>query len=53
MYFVSHKLFKFSVLSMAHVRNLGARVYRKFNVAKSFGGTYKLCAVIKSMIICY
>ena len=32
--FITAKLFKFSVLSMA---NLGTYAYRKFNVAKSFG----------------
>ena len=32
--FITVKPFKFSVLSTAHVRNLGAHVYRKFNAAK-------------------
>ena len=32
--FITAKPFKFSVLSTAHVRNLGAHAYRKFNAAK-------------------
>ena len=30
---ITTKPFKFSVLSTAHVRNLGAHAYRKFNAA--------------------
>ena len=36
--FITAKPFKFPVLCTSHVRNLGARAYRKFNAAKSFGG---------------
>ena len=31
--FITAKPFKFSVLPTAHVRNLGAHAYRKFNAA--------------------